>query len=129
MYIQTFDPPSSFKFKILHGNIRFIFYASIHLPIVDKLISPLSFFPTPSLSPFSPPRSVTHASCSASVGLYDLVKSKKYPIIFKICSSCLSRFPLGVSVCTKWRFKHQRCSKTCRVQKNHNILGKTHNII
>ena len=30
----------------------------------------------------------------------------------------------GVSVCTQWQVKHQRCSRSCRVQKNHNILRK-----
>ena len=34
-----------------------------------------------------------------------------------IPDSGLSRFPLGVSVCTQWQVKHQRCSRTCRVQK------------
>ena len=38
-------------------------------------------------------------------------------------NSGLSRFPLGVS-CTQWQVKHQSCSRTCRVQKNHNILRK-----
>ena len=36
---------------------------------------------------------------------------------------------LGVSVCTPIRqVKHQRCSRTGRVQKNHNILSKKDNI-
>ena len=35
-----------------------------------------------------------------------------------------SRFPIVVSVCTQWQVKHQRCSRTGRVQKNHNILRK-----
>ena len=40
--------------------------------------------------------------------------------------SGLSRFLRGVSECTQWQVKHQRCnSRTCRVQKNHNILRKT----
>ena len=41
-------------------------------------------------------------------------------ILRYILDSGLSRFPLGVSVCTQ----HQRCSRTSRVQKNHNILRK-----
>ena len=41
-----------------------------------------------------------------------------------IPDSSLSRFPLGISVCTQWQVKHQRWSRTCRVQKNHNILRK-----
>ena len=52
----------------------------------------------------------------------------KYCIFSKILKyildSGLSRFPLVVSVCTQWQVKHQRCSITCRVQKNHNILRK-----
>ena len=45
--------------------------------------------------------------------------------IFKfILDSGLSRFPLGVSVCTQWQVEHQRCSRTGRVQKNHNIVRK-----
>ena len=38
--------------------------------------------------------------------------------------SRLSQFPLGGSVCTQWQVKHKRCSRNCRVQKNHNILRK-----
>ena len=42
-----------------------------------------------------------------------------------ILDSGLSRSPLGVSVCTQWQVKHQRCSsRTCIVKKNHNILRK-----
>ena len=37
-----------------------------------------------------------------------------------IPDSGLSRFPLDVSECAQW----QRCSRTCKVQKNHNILRK-----
>ena len=53
----------------------------------------------------------------------------EYCVISKILKyipdSGLSRFPLGFSVCTQWQVKHQRCSsRTCRVQKNHNILRK-----
>ena len=45
-------------------------------------------------------------------------------ILRYIPDSGLSRFPLGVSVCTQWQVKHQRCSRTCRLQKNNNILRK-----
>ena len=46
-------------------------------------------------------------------------------ILKYIPDSGLSRFPLGVNECTQWQVKHQCCSsRTCRVQKNHNILGK-----
>ena len=46
-----------------------------------------------------------------------------------IPDSCLSLFSLGVSVCTHTRqVEHQRWSRTGRVQKNHNILRKKHNI-
>ena len=44
-------------------------------------------------------------------------------ILKYIPDSGLSRFPLDVSVCTQWH-----CSKIYRVQKNHNILRKKHNI-
>ena len=47
-------------------------------------------------------------------------------ILKYILDSGLSRLPLGVSVCTQWQVKHQRCSsRTCWVQKNRNILRKT----
>ena len=53
----------------------------------------------------------------------------KYCVFSKILKyipdSGLSRFPLIVSVCTHTRqVDHQRCSRTCRVQKNHNIFRK-----
>ena len=52
----------------------------------------------------------------------------KYCVFSKILKyipdSGLSLLPLGVRVCTQWQVKHQRCSRTCRVQKNHNILRK-----
>ena len=52
----------------------------------------------------------------------------KYCGFFKILKynpdSGLSRFPLGVSVCTQWQVKHQRYSRAGRVQKNHKILNK-----
>ena len=52
----------------------------------------------------------------------------KYCVFSKILKyipdSALSWFPLSVSVCTQWQVKNQRCSRTCRVQKNHNILRK-----
>ena len=45
----------------------------------------------------------------------------KYCVFFKILkyipNSGLSRFTLGVSVCTQWQVKHRRCSRTFRVQK------------
>ena len=57
-----------------------------------------------------------------------------YRVFIKICvfskiskyiqNSGLSRFPLGVSVCTQWQVKHQRCSRTFIVKKNPNILRK-----
>ena len=45
-------------------------------------------------------------------------------ILIYIPDSGLSWFPLGVSVCTQWQVKHQHCSRTGRVKKNHNILRK-----
>jgi len=45
-------------------------------------------------------------------------------ILNYIPDSGLSGFPLGVSVCTQWQVEHQRCSRTCRVKKKHNILQK-----
>ena len=45
-------------------------------------------------------------------------------ILKYIPDSDLSRFPLSASVCTQWLGKHQHCSRTGRVQKNHNIFGK-----
>ena len=48
--------------------------------------------------------------------------SEDFKIYSGLCG--LFWFPLGVSVCTQWQFKHRRrCSRTCRVQKN-NILRK-----
>ena len=52
----------------------------------------------------------------------------KYGVFSKILKyipdSGLFRFPLGVSLCTQWQANHQHCSRTGRVQKNHNILRK-----
>ena len=52
----------------------------------------------------------------------------KYCVFSKILKyipdSGLSRFSLVVNVCTQWQVKHQRCSRTCGVQKNHNNLRK-----
>ena len=45
-------------------------------------------------------------------------------ILRYIPDSGFSWFPLGVSVCTQWQVKHQHCSRTGIVQKNHNILRK-----
>ena len=62
----------------------------------------------------------------------------QYRVFIKYCffrffknipASGLSLFSLGVSVCTHTRqVPHQRCTRTSRVQKNHNILRKKHNI-
>ena len=57
----------------------------------------------------------------------------KYCVFFvrleNIPDSGLSLFSLCVSVCTPTRqVKHQRCSRTGRVQKNHKVLRKKHNI-
>ena len=50
----------------------------------------------------------------------------KYCVFKYIPDSVLSRFPLGVSVCTHIRqVEHQRCTRTGRVQKNHKIKEKT----
>ena len=61
--------------------------------------------------------------------------SKRYRVFIKYCVfSELSKifwtlFSLGVSVCTHNRqVKNQRYRRTGRVQKNHNILRKKHNI-
>ena len=49
-----------------------------------------------------------------------------YSEFFKIFRTL---FSLGVSMCTHTRqVEHQRCSRTGRIQKNHNILRKKHNI-
>ena len=45
-------------------------------------------------------------------------------ILKYIPDSGLSRFPLGVSVCTQCQVKHQHYSITGRVQKNPSILRK-----
>ena len=61
--------------------------------------------------------------------------SLKYRVFIKYCvfSEFLEIFwtlySLGVSVCTHTRqVENQRCSRTGRVQKNHKILRKKHNI-
>ena len=49
----------------------------------------------------------------------------KYCVFSEDFKIFLSLFSLGVSVCTHTRqVEHQRCSRTFRVQKNHNILRK-----
>ena len=45
-------------------------------------------------------------------------------ILEYIPDSGLSLLPLGVRVCRQWQVKHQRCSRSGWVQKNHNILRK-----
>ena len=52
-------------------------------------------------------------------GVHEILCFSK--ILKYIADSGLSWFPFGVSECTKWQVKHQFCSRTCRVQKNHNI--------
>ena len=60
----------------------------------------------------------------------------KYCVFFEnlkiFPDSGLSWFFLGVYTrldawSTKWQVEHQRCSRTGRVKKNHNILRKKHN--
>ena len=48
-------------------------------------------------------------------------------LFWKILKHWVSLFSLGVSVCThnNRQVEHQRCSRTGRVQKNHQILRKT----
>ena len=58
-----------------------------------------------------------YTGCSLNIVFFS--KISKY-----IPDSGLSLFPLGVSVCTQWQVKNQRCSRTVRDQKNHNILRK-----
>ena len=41
-----------------------------------------------------------------------------------ISASGLSWFICGVSECTQWQVRHQHCSRTGSVHKNHNILRK-----
>ena len=48
-------------------------------------------------------------------------------ILKYILDSGLSRFPLGVNVCTQRQVKLQHCSRTGRVQKNQHFKDK-HNI-
>ena len=53
----------------------------------------------------------------------------KYCVFSKDFRIFRTLFSLDVSVCTHTRqAKHQRCSRTGRVKKNHNILRKKHNI-
>ena len=68
-----------------------------------------------------------------------LQTSLSYRVFIKYCvffenfkifpDSGLSLFSLAVSVCTHTRqVEHQRCSRTDRVQKNHETIRKKHNI-
>ena len=53
----------------------------------------------------------------------------KYCVFSKLFEIFRTLFSLGVSVCTLTRqVEHQRCNRTGRVQKNHKILRKKHNI-
>ena len=59
----------------------------------------------------------------------------KYRVLIKYCvfsdffEKFRTLFSFGVSLCTQTRqVENQRCSRTRRVQKNHNILRKKHNI-
>ena len=62
---------------------------------------------------------IQYTGCSLNIVFFS--KILKY-----IPDSVLSRFPLGVSVCTHIRqVEHQRCTRTGRVQKNHKIKEKT----
>ena len=60
---------------------------------------------------------LSHTGCSLNIVFFS--KILKY-----IPDSGLSRFPLSVNVCTQWQVKHRRRRRTCRIQKNHNILGE-----
>ena len=60
---------------------------------------------------------ILYTGCSLNIVFFS--KILKY-----IPDSGLYRVPLGVSVCTQWQVKHQRCCRTCRVEKNNNILRK-----
>ena len=83
--------------------------------------------------------SVPHTVRHVVFIMYNMYNSTKYDpcvciyrVFIKYCvfpsfflyipDSGLSRFPFGVSECTQWQVKHQRCS---RVQENHNILKNT----
>ena len=74
-------------------------------------------------------------ACKKTSALRSNRMSVRYRVFIKYCVfskilryipySGLSRFPPGVSVCTPARqLEHQRCTRTCRVQKYHNILRK-----
>ena len=69
-----------------------------------------------------------------TIGNFNVLTLIMYRVFIKYCvfskiskyipDSGLSRFPLGVSECTQWQVNPSACSRTCRVQKNHNILRK-----
>ena len=75
--------------------------------------------------------------CNLSLAAFMYRVFIKYCVFLKI-SKCipdsgLSQFFLGVYTVlhawtTKWQVEHQRCSKTGRVKKTHNILRKNSNI-
>ena len=58
---------------------------------------------------------IYYTECSLNIVFFSNVL--KY-----IPDSGLSWFTL--SVCTQWQVKHQRCSRSCRVQKIHNIFRR-----
>ena len=66
-----------------------------------------------------------HALCSTgcSLNIVFFSKNLKY-----IPDSDLYPFPALCTQTTKRQVEHQRCSRTGRVQKDHNILRKKHNI-
>ena len=68
---------------------------------------------------YEDPRIKPATGCSLKIVFFS--KILKY-----IPDSDLSRFPLGVSVCTQWQVKHRHCSRTCRIQKkSQNFKEKT----
>ena len=96
------------------------------------------------IGPFhSPPKgySIAYDNLSKKIGkigktamVYFLPWYSRIQIFCKYDTGCIRilaslGFPsVSVSVHTRWQVKHQHCSRTWRVQKNHNIFRKKHNI-
>ena len=53
-----------------------------------------------------------------SLNIVSFFENFKYILDSGLC------FPSLCTLTTKWQVEHQRCSRTCRVQKNQNILRK-----
>ena len=135
MYI--FIKESYFWADILFANLNILYkkmneYCKIHPCMISQLWEYVVRMQKLSINRTR--KSITRIKATLKITYRRYRVFIKYCVFFSkilkyIPDSGLSRFPVGVSVCTHTRqVEHQRCSRAGRVQKIHNILRKKHNI-